>query len=40
MKKYMTPEAEMIVLQTADCLTASLGNYNTQQDNLDFDAEW
>ena len=40
MKKYMAPEAEAIVLQSADCLTASLGDYGTQKDYLDFDAEW
>ena len=40
MKKYMAPEAEAIVLQSADCLTASLGNYETQKDFLDFGEDW
>ena len=40
MKKYMAPEAEAIVLQSADCLTASLGDYNRQKDYLDFTEEW
>ena len=40
MKKYLAPEAEMIVLQSADCLTASFGNYSTQQDILDFGEDW
>ena len=40
MKKYMAPEAEAIVLLSADCITTSLGNYNTQKDNLDFGEDW
>ncbi len=40
MKKYMAPEAEAIVLQSADCLTTSLGDYTKQRDNLDFGADW
>ena len=39
MKKYTTPEIEMIVLQSADCITFDSGNYNDplQQDSLNFD---
>ena len=36
MKKYITPEIEMIVLQSADCITFTSGDYATQQDELDF----
>ena len=36
MKKYTTPEIEMIVLQSADCITFNSGDYNTQKDELDF----
>ena len=38
MKKYTTPEIEMIVLQSADCITFNSGDYtNTNQlDTLDF----
>ncbi len=39
MKKYIAPEAEaMILLSAEDCLTISVGDYNNdkQWDNLDF----
>ena len=38
MKKYIAPEAEAIVLLSADCLTASytLGVYGEDNDSLDF----
>ena len=36
MKKYTTPEIEMIVLQSADCITFTSGDYESQQDTLDF----
>ena len=42
MKKYLAPEMEMIVLQSADCITSSngisVGDYEDpdQQDNLSF----
>ena len=38
MKKYTTPEIEMIVLQSADCITFTSGDYTdiNQQDELDF----
>ena len=37
MKKYIAPEMEMIVLQSADSITNfSSGDYATQQDELNF----
>ena len=38
MKKYNAPEIELIVLQSADCITFDSGNYGTQMDELDFGA--
>ena len=40
MKKYMAPEAEAIVLQSADCVTASVYDYDTHKDELSFDEMW
>ncbi len=40
MKKYTAPEAEAIVLQSADCITFSVGNYALQRDTLDYGENW
>lgn len=41
MKKYIAPEAEAIVLLSADCITASLTDYANFKDSLDFaDDSW
>ena len=37
MKKYIAPEAEAIVLQSADCLTASPYDYSTHKDEMSFE---
>ena len=42
MKKYVNPEIEMIVLQSADCITLSVGSYDNaeQQDSVNFSTFW
>ena len=42
MKKYVNPEIEMIVLQSADCITLSLNEYSNpdKQDSVDFSEFW
>lgn len=36
MKKYEKPVIEMIVLQSADCITFDSGIYGTNVDEMDF----
>ena len=40
MKKYVNPEIEMIVLQSADCITLSVADYSTDKDAVDFSEFW
>ena len=37
MKKYNRPEIEMIVLQSADCITFDSATYGNKMDSIDFE---